>query len=70
MNISQKTIDNALRSASGSTQGARVVLVINSPLHREMMAEGLASVRGNLTRKGSIAAQRLKREEEDRLFAL
>ena len=36
----------------------------------ELSDAGMVGANGGLTRKGSILAQRLQREEEDRLFPL
>jgi hypothetical protein len=68
MQITQQTIENALRSAPGHAQGKKPVLVIGSPLYKAMVAEGLIGPGGGLTRKGSILAERVQNARTEALF--
>ncbi len=68
MQITQQTIENALRSVPGHAQGKKPVLVIGSPLYKAMLAEGLIGSGGGLTRKGSILAERVQNARTEALF--
>lgn len=60
-------------SIPGYAQGASLPIrysAAESRLRSELFEAGLIGPGHGLTRKGSILAQRLKREEEERLFAL
>lgn len=57
----------ALTNAPGHAQGTAVNVPLGSTRY-ELIQAGLISGRGNLTRKGSIAAEKLKSAELDRLF--
>lgn len=50
--------------------GAQTQLVKGSPEWRELAGYGLIGTRGGLSIRGSVLAERLKREDEERLFPL
>ena len=58
---------DVLLDAKNSHQGARTHST-NVQQHRELRRAGLVGPRGGLTRKGSIAAERLYSAELDALF--
>jgi hypothetical protein len=58
----------ALSNAPGHAQGTVVPVTINGEVEHELFQAGLIGEHGGLTRKGSIAAEKLKSAELDRLF--
>lgn len=56
----------ALTNAPGHAQGT--VIDAHAPVSAELMRAGLIGPQFGLTRKGSIAAEKLKSAELDRLF--
>ena len=61
--------EQVLTGAAGYHQGA-VASTVLGPTHIELIAAGMVTVKGNLTRKGSIRAQQLKSAQEQELFPL
>ena len=66
--MTNAAIEAVLKATAGTSIGALIPLHIPPDVRRAMMDEGLIGIRGGLTRKGSIRAERLQNAELDRLF--
>ena len=61
----------ALTGARGTNIGAAAVAPLRgNAAYIELLNAGMVSVKGGLTRKGSIVAMRLKHAQEEELFRL
>ncbi len=61
----------ALEGAAGHHQGAAACAPLRgNAAYIELLDAGLITIKGNLTRKGSIAAQRAQRAREEREMPL
>ena len=65
----KEQIEAALTNARGTHIGAQVNAQSRG-VRQVMIESGLIGANGGLTRAGSIAAMKLKRAEEERLFKL